>query len=168
MTKEEIISFNKNNVHVKPSQKGYGFSYFANRDFEIGEEVMKGWGKIVDHQTAHISVQIGLKKHYLPSAWTGRYWNHSCNPNMYVKTRSDGFPSLLALKAIKKDDEINYQYSMTEYSWIEAADETHVTCLCGEKQCPKRILSFSQLPPKEQLELQTKGLCSKYLLELKQ
>lgn len=164
MTKKEVLFFNKVNVFIDASPRGYGFSYFAKKDFKPGQEVMRGWGKIIGHQTPHISVQIGTHKHYLPSVWTGRYWNHSCNPNACVKTRPDGFPSLRALKNIRKGDEINYHYSMTEYQWIKDADENHVPCLCGEKNCKKRILAFSQLSKNGQMRLKRERICSKYLL----
>mgnify|MGYP001582859880 CR=1 FL=1 len=96
-----MFVFNRENVNAGLSSKGYGHTYFVKKDFKPGEEVMRGFGKIIDHQTSHISVQVGTKKHYKPEKWTGRYWNHSCDPNTYIKTRSDGFPSLVALKKIK-------------------------------------------------------------------
>ena len=163
MTKKEVINFNMKNVCVGISSNNYGRTYFAKKDFNVGEEIMRGWGKVIDHQTPHISVQIEVKKHYLPKKWTGRYWNHSCGPNAYIKTRSDGFPSLFALKKIKKGEEITYNYSMTEYAWIKNADENRVKCACGQKNCKNKIYSFSQLTRKKQDSLRKNRLCSKYL-----
>lgn len=167
MTKEKVIDFNRKNVDTSASPKGYGFTYIAKKDFDIGQELMRGWGTIIAHQTPHISVQIGMDKHYLPEKWTGRYWNHSCDPNSYATTRPDGFPSLFALKKIKKGDEIHYYYAMTEYRWIKNADENRIACRCGAKRCDKKILSFSQLDQKKQHYLKKNKLCSKYLLMLK-
>ena len=165
MTKAEVLKFNQNNLTTGRSKKGYGFSYFAKRDFKKDEKIMEGYGRFVNHQTSHCSVQVGAHKHYVPEKWTGRYWNHSCNPNCYMKSRSDGFTTLFALKNIKEGDEITYNYAMTELSWVTNAKETYVKCLCGEKKCKGKILSFSQLTPKEQSTLRELGICSQFILK---
>ncbi len=166
MTEKEAISFNKENVYNGISKNGYGWTCFAKKDFKIGDKVVVGFGKVVDHQTPRISIQIGFKKHYKPKKWTGRYWNHSCSPNTYIKTRSDGFLNLVALKNIKKGDEITFLYAMSEFEWIKNADENHINCLCGEPNCKGKILSFSQLSETEQITLRRNKTCSKYLLDM--
>ena len=163
MTETQIILQNRNNVLVKRSSKGYGLTYFTKKDFKKGDVVMFGLGKIINHQTSHISVQIAYKKHYLPTKWTGKYWNHSCDPNTYVKSRSDRFPNLIALQNIKKGEEINYGYWMTEFAWIKNADELRVRCKCGTKKCKGRILSYSNLTKRDQDKLKKNKYCSKYL-----
>ena len=123
-----------------------------------------GFGKIIDHQTSHISIQIGTQRHYLPRKWAGRYWNHSCNPNTYVRTRADSFPNLIALREIKTGEEITYSYWMSEFSWSKDADENNAKCKCGEKKCKKKILSFSQLSRAERLKLIKNKYCAQYLI----
>ena len=54
--KDKIISFNKKSVYTGKSQKGYGHTCFVKRQFKVGDIVMKGFGKKIDHQTAHSSV----------------------------------------------------------------------------------------------------------------
>jgi len=168
MTETEVISFNKEHVHIGKSKKGYGYTFFAKRDFKKGEEIVESLGRIISHQTSHCSIQIGIHKHFMPKKWTGRYWNHSCNPNTYANTRKDGFPSLFALKNIKKGEEIVYAYWMTEFKWGKLAKESRIDfkCKCGESNCRGNILSFSQLSKKEQKILKEKNLCSKYLYNL--
>ena len=139
MTEDEVIEFNKKNVFCGLSEKKYGQTHFANRDFKKGEEIVKGYGRMINHQTSHCSVQVDVERHFVPKKWTARYWNHSCNPNTFVKTRKDGFPSLFALRNIKKGEEITFAYYMTEYSWGKNADENHAKCLCGEKKSLERI-----------------------------
>ncbi len=163
MTEEQIISKNKERVKTAKSKKGYGFTYFAKQNFKKNEIVMSGLGKIINHQTAHCSVQIGSKKHYMPKKWTGKYWNHSCEPNTYVRTRTDGFPDLITLRNIKIGDEITYAYWMTEYSWIKNADELKVKCKCDSKQCQGKIFSFSTMPERTKQRIIKKKLCSSYL-----
>lgn len=163
VTLKSAIRFNQNNTYTGLSVKGYGRTYFTRKDFKKGEIVMLGFGKIIDHQTRRISVQIGRNKHYLPTKWIGRYWNHSCDSNTHVRSRSDGFPNLIASRDIKKGEEINYEYWMTEFAWIKNADELKVKCKCGTKRCKRKILPYSGLSKKQQEMLKKNKLCSKYL-----
>ncbi|MDD5068895.1 MAG: SET domain-containing protein-lysine N-methyltransferase [Candidatus Pacebacteria bacterium] len=160
---DKIIEFNNQNVYTAKSPKGYGYTYFAKRDLKKGEIVISGFGKIVDHQTPHISIQIDHNKHYLPLKLTGKYWNHSCNPNTHIKTRSDGFPDFVATKNIKKGEEITYAYWMSEHGWIKGADENFVKCVCGEETCFGIISSFSQLQKRHRKKALETGSVSKYL-----
>lgn len=166
MDQTQIFFQNQKNVFIGESQIGCGFTHFAAKDFSKGEVVVSGIGKIIDHQTEHISIQIGSDKHYLPTKWTGRYWNHSCDPITYVRTRADGFPDLVALRDIKKDEEINYAYWMTEHAWSKRADEIKIACLCGTRKCRGKIPSFSDLPRRVQERIKKAKLCSNYLYKL--
>lgn len=163
MNIKDIIKFNKQNVAAGKSKKGYGFTYFARNNFKAGDLIMMGFGKKIDHQTSHISVQINKNKHYLPTKWTGRYWNHSCDPNAFIKTRKDGFPNLIAKKNIKKGEEITYSYFMTELEWVKNADENFAKCQCGSKRCKKKIKSFKDLSQTEKNSLKKAKYCSQYL-----
>ena len=167
MTKEEVITFNKDNFYIGISKNGYGWTHFAKKAFNPSDKVAMGFGKLIDHQTSHCSIQIGHHKHFLPTKWTGKYWNHSCNPNTYINTEKNGFPSLCALRKIKKDEEITYAYWMSENEWIKNADETHTQCKCGGKDCKGKILSFSQLSKRKQSTIKKMRICSKYLLTQK-
>jgi len=163
MKESSVILFNQKNVYCAKSQKGYGRTHFAKHNFQAGNIVMHGFGKIINHQTKHLSIQISPKKYFLPTKWTGKYWNHSCEPNCFARTRSDGFPDMVALRNIKKGEEITYSYFMTEHSWSALAVEKKISCLCGAKKCCKRILSFSQLSEKQKNILKKRNLISLYL-----
>lgn len=166
MQEESIIAFNQRNVYIGKSKKGYGFTYFTKRNFKRGKLVMHGFGKLIDHQTPHFSIQIDFKKHLLPMRWTGKYLNHSCNPNMYIRTRDDDLPDFIALRDIKKNQEITFAYYMSEYEWTKGAAEGLIRCRCGSKRCRGKIFPFSQLFKKEQLRLIKNKLCSGYLRRL--
>jgi hypothetical protein len=155
--------FNKHNTTIGRSPLKYGFTHFAKHDFQPGETVLKSSGMLVDHQTRHISIQIGVGKHFLPKYWTGRNYNHSCDPNCYVRTRKDGFPDLIAKRGIRAGEEITFAYWMTEYEWTENAAENRLVCLCGSKNCKGKINCFSQLSDSEKNEVE--NLISKYLLK---
>jgi len=140
-----VESFNRRRVTIGKSSHGYGFSHFAKRNFRPGDVVVHGYGRMLDHQTKHCSIQIHHTRHILPYKWTGRYWNHSCDPNTFCRTRVDGYPELVALHAIEAGEEITYSYAMSERSWSVGADEAHIRCLCGARTCLGFIPSFDQL-----------------------
>lgn len=156
---------NKKNITVGRSLKGYGRTYRAARAFKKGEVVMHCYGKVIDHQTKHISIQIGSRRHILPGKWGGKYLNHSCEPNTHVRTEADGHPVLVAHRPIKTGEEITFAYYMTEYAWASYTDETYVSCKCGSKKCAGKILSFSQLSPAKQKKLVRSGVVSAYLAD---
>ena len=164
-TREKIDVFNKENIYTGLSPKGYGFTCFANKAFKRRDIVAKGFGRKINHQTSHVSIQIDDNTHFIADKWSGKYWNHSCNPNTYIHTRPNGFPDLIALKNIRIGDEITFAYWMTEFEWSKECDENTIKCICGDRNCKNKILSFSQLSKSEQSKLKKLGLCSKYLLK---
>lgn len=67
--------------------------------------------------------------------------NHSCNPNAaVVKTQT-----LIAIRNIKKGEEVTYDYScvvgMVNEGWW-------MRCRCGTKACRKKIGAWTTLPPR--------------------
>ena len=148
-------------LFIAKSKNGYGFTYFAKENIKKGECLLTGTGRIIDHQTAHLSIQIGLHEHYIPTKWTGRYLNHSCAPNTFIKSKEDGSPSWIASRLIKKGEEINYSYWMTEYRWGSAAVEKSIRCRCHTRQCNGIIQSFCQLSQRK--KRMCKNEISRYL-----
>ncbi|MFA5773251.1 MAG: SET domain-containing methyltransferase [Candidatus Paceibacterota bacterium] len=69
----------------------------------------------------------------------GFYINHSCNPNSAIKGRV----TIVAIRNIKKDEEITFDYSLSEADifW-------HIKCSCSSKNCRKTIKSIQFLPYK--------------------
>jgi len=69
----------------------------------------------------------------------GFYFNHSCRPNSAVK----GKTRVVAIRDIKKNEEITFDYSLSEADifW-------HIKCDCGSKNCRKIIRSIQFLPRK--------------------
>jgi len=160
--RHSIEAWNQQRVTIGTSPHGYGYAHFARRNFRPGEVVMQGYGRRLDHQTPHCSIQVGPHEHVLPTKWTGRYWNHSCDPNTYCRTRN-GYPELVAQKHIKQGEEITYAYYTSEYTWHQHADEQHLRCRCGARNCAGKIFSFSQITPTKQRELRRRGRIAEHL-----
>lgn len=78
---------------------------------------------------------------------TSRSFNHSCDPNVYVRGRDE----LVALRPIRKGEEITYDYSTTmryDLEKIRASGNEPWTCPChcGAYNCRGIINEFSTLP----------------------
>lgn len=66
-----------------------------------------------------------------------RYINHSCNPNAAIVGRK----TVIAIRPIRKNEEITIDYSMTD-----ADPFWSMQCSCGAKQCRKTIASIQSVP----------------------
>jgi len=64
------------------------------------------------------------------------YINHSCEPNLGIRGRV----LFVALKDIKKDEELTFDYSITEEG------DWEMECLCGKARCRSAIGSIHSLP----------------------
>jgi len=82
--------------------------------------------------------------------------NHSCNPNTKINFNTMNF---VAIKDIKKGEEITYNYLTTEYDLVK--QKTDFKCECGSKNCFEHIRGFKYLSLKEKLKL--KDLLSPFL-----
>ncbi len=82
---------------------------------------------------------------------TSRSFNHSCDPNVYVR----GNRELVALRAIPAGEEITFDYSTTmKYDAEKILASGHelwtCACLCGAAACRGIIHEFKTLPPERQ------------------
>jgi uncharacterized protein len=121
-------------VIVKKS-KINGKGVFAARDFKKGEIVLKS---DLSHELTMKEIEKldeiekryiwPTKGKYILMLSPGRYVNHSCNPNTYIKNSCD-----IALRDIKKGDEITGDYALSEEPGFE------MICKCKSKNCRKII-----------------------------
>jgi len=75
-----------------------------------------------------------------------KHINHSCEPNTYVKT-IDGIRKVVAMRDIKKGEEITYDYAINGYY------DSDTVCHCGSKNCRGTLSpNFFKLPKQRQLE----------------
>ena len=134
-------------VIVKKSKKE-GKGVFALKDFKKGEIILKidssnvvskeNIAKLSKEEQNHTQY-IGSNK-YIIMKFPEKYINHSCNPNTYIKNLK-----VIAMKNIKKDEEITSDYS------INGVDPWEIKCNCGSKNCRKIIVGdFRKLNPKIQ------------------
>ena len=123
-----------------------GLGVFARSELAAGEVVLSiDDSCVVD--AAH-PVPEGEESHldYLSAGKTvlmqvpERYINHSCDPNVFVRTR-DGVREVVALRAIRAQQEITYDYSINGFG------DTVWICTCQSSRCRHSIHSdFFHLP----------------------
>lgn len=144
---------------IKTSKSGIsGTGVFATRDIKIGEIICFMEGKEVSLleagrleieglENAGDLLQIDDEK-YIDMDERYRCINHSCNPNAFIRGKNE----LVALKDIKKEEEITYDYSATMWEDAEKVKSIfHETlwvmrCFCGSKNCRKIVKQFYELP----------------------
>jgi hypothetical protein len=150
------------NVYLRYVE-GIRLGVYAVRDVRRGEFLFSASGRVVAEQT-EFTVQIGWDRHldvYPPA----RYLNHSCDPNAGVRTNALGYPDFYAFRDIAKDEEIRYDYAMTEYQHYERSRpelDFDLTCRCGSSRCRGRFGYYSELS--QELKEAYRGFLSTYLV----
>ncbi|MBI2580083.1 MAG: SET domain-containing protein [Candidatus Aenigmarchaeota archaeon] len=156
-----------NGLTVRETGKGKGV--FAGRDFRKGEEIMEFRGNLItfdelpkpynmddDHY-----VQIGPNLLMGPSGGLDDLFNHSCEPNSYLRITGRK-AVLIALRDMGKGEEITWDYSLSmnkESSWYK------MTCRCGSRNCRKVISDFSRLPDDVKNRYIRLGVVPEYVLK---
>lgn len=129
-----------------------GQGVFAGRDFKKGDLVLKLSGKRMDDAGIEKLIQkkvirwddpfeIGEGK-YLALDRVPVLVNHSCDPNCGVQKIN----TLVALRNIKKGEEITYDYSTVVGKNAEGEGDWSLACLCGAKICRKKVGNWLTLP----------------------
>jgi len=104
--------------------------------------IVKIEGKIINRPTI-TSLQIGEKKHI--ECEPIELINHSCNPNTYVDFQN---LTLKALKNIKNNEELTFNYLSTEY------ETSHkFKCECKSRGCFGYIKGFKHLKSEERKKI---------------
>lgn len=135
-------------VYIKESKLD-GRGLFALKNIKKGEIIFIIKGKKVKfliHNEKQAKIAgfnwIGLgKNEWIDPDSFGLNINHSCNPNSGIKGRL----TVVALKNIKKDEEITFDYSLNESDIFWELDQE---CKCQHKDCRKIIKSIQFLPEK--------------------
>jgi SET domain-containing protein len=139
---------------IKPIKKGeiisiWGGVIVSEKEFK---RLLRKSFKNIEHYATEVA-----KGFYLISSRNGRledddFFNHSCNPNAGIK----GHILMVAMRNIKKGEEITYDYAMTD-----AGSFSSFRCKCGAKNCRKIITSCDWKNPL--LQKKYKGYFSWYV-----
>jgi SET domain-containing protein len=144
-TKNVVGSRNKNmkqDIEIRQT-KNKGKGVFALRNFRKGEVVFtnlrgklvknKDLEKILKSEGDHLD-EINKETWEIMNP-PGRFVNHSCDPNTVSKESSKKEVPYIALRSIRKGDEITGDYR------INAHAGNTWKCYCGSKNCSGEITS---------------------------
>ena len=141
-----------------------GKGLFAKIDIKKNEIIFSVQGKIIKESKYHSGSYYKMGPRWLAigkNTWispfrSNPWWfiNHSCNPNAGLR----GKTTVVAMKNIKKGNEITIDYSITEDdpSW-------QMKCECGHNNCRKVVKSVRFLP--ENIFRKYKQFIPKFLQE---
>lgn len=148
-----IVLIKMNIIIKKIGKKGRGV--FASKNFKKNEIMLKikhkkllsdkEASKVSYHYQNHMSY-VGNGK-YAIMGIPERYINHSCDPNAYFKHVDSKNELLIAIKPIKKGQEIVCDYTIDS----NPEDKWWMKCVCKSKNC-RRIIkaNFKSLDKKLQ------------------
>jgi len=148
---------------VKDTHK-YGKGVFACEDIKKGEVIHIMGGKRIDlndvvkmvtsgKEYIDDPLQIG-RRTYIDLDEFSRSFNHSCDPNVGMRKRSE----LFALRDIKKEEQINFDYSLTI-----APTDWEMKCKCGSDKCRKVLGDILSVPKKRRDEYKKAGGIQRYM-----
>ena len=130
-------------IKIKKSHSGKGL--FAKKIIKKGSKLFHFNGEIMDGAyTDRIkSLQIDEDK-FLESTAESKFddfLNHSCNPNCRIDWQT---LNLTALKDIQKDEELSFDYNISEYDLLNGGNFSF-KCECGSKNCIGEVKGFKHL-----------------------
>lgn len=153
----------------KAGKKGKGL--FAARDFKKSEIIVNhDFTKLKRYTLKEISGHPKLNRTSDHSAYIGHgkyvvdmcpisHINHSCNPSAYSEYKRLGRETIIALRPIKKGEEITIDAALEAVDQIRGAypnyDIYHwkMKCHCGSRNCRKIIHGdFFRMPKRFQKE----------------
>lgn len=134
-------------IYIKTSAQ-HGKGVFAVVPIRPGEEIVTFTGALLHRSELNVDdyhLQIGEELYLGPSGKADDYINHSCAPNAAF----GGNLTLVALRAITRDEEISWDYSTS----IDEQDFAGFVCCCDADACRKVVKSFRYLAVADQLRL---------------
>jgi hypothetical protein len=114
----------------------------ATRNIKRGKRIIEYRGKKITHKQADEDTKYGYditylftldKKYILDGDFEfnkARLINHSCNPNCEVLDESKSKIWITAIRNIKKNEELSYDYGFS----FDCNYKDHI-CKCGSKNC---------------------------------
>jgi uncharacterized protein len=155
-------SFSSPKVVLRSCTEKGGFGVFARDYIKAGELIFAWGGEIVTEQqladvpvkrsTHGLQVDDGIYLLPMMEDDMADCVNHSCSPNAGMR----GQISLVAMRDVQKEEEICFDYAMTDSS-----DYDEFECHCGSPNCRKMITGNDWRNP--ELHVKYAGYFSTYL-----
>lgn len=111
---------------------------FALQSFQPGDVIAEFSAGTIAAEPTYLTVQVDINKHITLQPVFLQYINHSCEPNVFFNTTT---MQLVALKEIRKEEEMTFFYPSTEWKMIQPFN-----CYCGSPHCLGQIRGAAFLP----------------------
>jgi uncharacterized protein len=162
MTPQLPFSYLSPKLELRSCLEKGGYGVFA-REFVHNEELLTVWGGMIvtearlnelptDVTTHGIQVEESVYMVPIGEHEAADYFNHSCSPNAGMS----GQISLIAMRDIHPDEEVCFDYAMSDSS-----DYDEFICHCGAVGCRKKITGNDWKLP--ELQRRYQGFFSPYL-----
>ncbi len=148
-----------NNGYELRKTVGKGEGIFATKCFKAGETVMIGKIEKKLYKNHSHASQTGEKEYVLHAGSITKV-NHSCHPDCGIHLNETGAHDFVAMKDIKVNEEITFDYAMRNYG----IDFFPKHCMCGAEECRGVITGWKDLSDKKKKEYA--GFVAPYLLAL--
>src|SRR5947209_1286790 len=103
-----MITYLSQGIIIKKTSKR-GLGLFAKKEFHTGELVVHGRKIKKSKERTNHSFQINWNSHVQLDK-IARSINHSCNPNTGIRNNNCGGYDFIALRNVKKSEEITWDY----------------------------------------------------------
>ena len=163
------FSWMNENLIAKKTQK-YGIGVFAKKSLPKGTLLMIFGGYVLTREEEEKlpsrirDVAITIDRNMVMGITKTRqlsdtdFVNHSCDPNSGIK----GQISLVAMRNIKKNEQISFDYGTVLYR-AHGAPIYELPCMCESKNCRKKITQYDWKLP--DLQKRYKGFFPYYIQE---
>ncbi len=135
---------------IKTIHKGFGL--FCRTPINQHDAILVFQGEIMPMEIADAKRSVQVSDHFaleLPHVGSiENFINHSCRPNCWLDFMATGIPTLRALRDIKVDEELCYNYNSVEYNLLDNFGMFH--CRCDHPGCLGRIEGYLHLTPQQQ------------------
>jgi hypothetical protein len=136
----------------------HGLGIVAARPIKPGERIVEYKGEIISWKEAdrrpsadpddpHHTFLFALSdgKRVIDANVNGnaaRWINHSCDPNCETEETDEGRVFIQAIRAIKRGEELNYDYGLIVDERITPTLKKQHECRCGAKDCRGTMLAL--------------------------
>ncbi|MBL0938839.1 MAG: SET domain-containing protein-lysine N-methyltransferase [Gemmatimonadaceae bacterium] len=153
MKSPKLVKPPKSELYEVRRSKIQGRGAFAVKPIRKGQIVDEYWGQRITHEEADRRYDDNEGRHHtflfvldddtvLDARFGGndaRFINHSCDPNCETEIEN-GHIYIKAIKAIKPESELVYDYRFEWQDEYEPEDIRYYACRCGSPKCRGTIL----------------------------
>jgi hypothetical protein len=148
---EEILFANIRIVETRDK----GRSVIVDENIKKGDSIFSFIGVAIPiDEGSYKSLQINEDLYLESTEGFDNNLNHSCAPNCYIDFKQNpNQPELVALRDIKKGEELSFDYNTTDYDLKDPKCRYFFPCQCHAPNCLGEIKGYKYLTPEQKREI---------------